>query len=196
MVTHWGFSEELGTVMYGDNRDEVFLGYSIGRQQTVSEATAQKIDAEVCRLVEAGLADGLDIISESPGSTSRNPQCEGRLRANQNLPGAGEETALMSTQFISTASEKRSEMTLKRVKVLTLAIFGTYCSWTPLPLWIGPPCTLAYFVGAPKIAKRFQQRCRPPLRPCAITPGHQTRSAAQTLCTGPAKSPLLCPGGR
>ena len=49
--SRWGFSDELGTVMYGDNnQDEVFLGYSIGRQQTVSEATAQKIDAEVRRL--------------------------------------------------------------------------------------------------------------------------------------------------
>jgi cell division protease FtsH len=31
MVTRWGFSEELGTVTYGENQDEVFLGYSIGR---------------------------------------------------------------------------------------------------------------------------------------------------------------------
>ena len=36
MVTRWGFSEELGTVMYGDNnQDEVFLGYSMGQQQNI-----------------------------------------------------------------------------------------------------------------------------------------------------------------
>jgi cell division protease FtsH len=64
MVTRWGFSDELGTVMYGDNQDEVFLGYSIGRQQSVSEATAQKIDAEVRRLVEAGLADAMRILTD------------------------------------------------------------------------------------------------------------------------------------
>jgi cell division protease FtsH len=64
MVTRWGFSEELGTVMYGDNQQEVFLGYSMGRQQTISEATAQKIDAEVRRLVEAGLAEATKIITE------------------------------------------------------------------------------------------------------------------------------------
>src|ERR1700747_875511 len=64
MATKWGFSPELGTVTYGDNQDEVFLGYSIGRQQTISEATAQKIDAEVRRLVEAGLADATRIITE------------------------------------------------------------------------------------------------------------------------------------
>jgi cell division protease FtsH len=64
MVTKWGFSEELGTVTYGENQDEVFIGYSIGRQQNVSEATQQKIDAEVRRLVEAGLADATRIITE------------------------------------------------------------------------------------------------------------------------------------
>jgi cell division protease FtsH len=64
MVTRWGFSDELGTVMYGDNQDEVFLGYSIGRQQNVSEATAQKIDAEVRRLIEAGLADAMRILTD------------------------------------------------------------------------------------------------------------------------------------
>ena len=64
MVTRWGFSDELGTVMYGDNQDEVFLGYSIGRQQIVSEATAQKIDAEVRRLIEAALAEATRILNE------------------------------------------------------------------------------------------------------------------------------------
>lgn len=54
MVTRWGFSPELGAVSYGENQDEVFLGMSVARQQNVSEATAQKIDAEVRRLVEEG----------------------------------------------------------------------------------------------------------------------------------------------
>jgi cell division protease FtsH len=64
MVTRWGFSNELGTVMYGENQEEVFLGYSMGRQQNISESTSQKIDAEVRRLVEAGLAEARRIITE------------------------------------------------------------------------------------------------------------------------------------
>ncbi|HLH12293.1 MAG TPA: ATP-dependent zinc metalloprotease FtsH [Methylovirgula sp.] len=64
MVTRWGFSDELGTVMYGENQEEVFLGYSMGRQQNISEATSQKIDAEVRRLVESGLAEATRIITE------------------------------------------------------------------------------------------------------------------------------------
>src|SRR5580700_5306872 len=31
MVTRLGFSDKLGTVMYGENQEEVFLGYSMGR---------------------------------------------------------------------------------------------------------------------------------------------------------------------
>ena len=51
MVTRLGFSEKLGTVMYGENQEEVFLGYSMGRQQNISEETAKTIDEEVRRLV-------------------------------------------------------------------------------------------------------------------------------------------------
>jgi cell division protease FtsH len=64
MVTRWGYSEELGTVAYGDNQDEVFLGHSVARTQNVSEETARKIDAEVKRLVEAGLNDARRILTE------------------------------------------------------------------------------------------------------------------------------------
>ncbi len=64
MVTRWGLSEELGTVSYGDNNDEVFLGMQMGRQQAVSEATAQKIDSEVRRLVEDGYKEATRILTE------------------------------------------------------------------------------------------------------------------------------------
>ena len=58
MVTRWGLSDALGTVAYGENQEEVFLGYSVARQQNISEATVQKIDAEIRRLVEAGYHRG------------------------------------------------------------------------------------------------------------------------------------------
>jgi cell division protease FtsH len=64
MVTRWGFSDELGTVAYGENQEEVFLGYSMGRQQNISEATSQKIDSEVRRLVEGGLFEARRILTE------------------------------------------------------------------------------------------------------------------------------------
>jgi cell division protease FtsH len=64
MVTRWGLSDELGTVSYGENQEEVFLGHSVSRQQNVSEQTAQKIDAEIRRYVETGLADARRILAE------------------------------------------------------------------------------------------------------------------------------------
>ncbi|HLN09042.1 MAG TPA: ATP-dependent zinc metalloprotease FtsH [Xanthobacteraceae bacterium] len=64
MVTRWGLSNELGTVAYGENQEEVFLGYSVSRQQNISEATVQKIDAEIKRLVAAGYAEAEHILNE------------------------------------------------------------------------------------------------------------------------------------
>jgi cell division protease FtsH len=63
MVTRWGLSDELGTVSYGENQEEVFLGHSVSRQQNVSEQTAQKIDSEIRRLVEEGLQEARGILS-------------------------------------------------------------------------------------------------------------------------------------
>ena len=51
MVTQLGYSDKLGTVAYADPQQEQFLGYSLGRQVTLSEATQQTIDSEVRRLV-------------------------------------------------------------------------------------------------------------------------------------------------
>ena len=64
MVTRWGLSDELGTVAYGENQDEVFLGYQVSRQQNVSEETSRKIDTEIRRLVEAGYAEAQHILTE------------------------------------------------------------------------------------------------------------------------------------
>jgi cell division protease FtsH len=64
MVTRWGLSQELGTVAYGENQDEVFLGYQVSRQQNISEETSRKIDAEIRRLVEAGYAEANKILTE------------------------------------------------------------------------------------------------------------------------------------
>src|SRR5262249_18362217 len=64
MVTRWGMSHELGTVAYGENQEEVFLGYSVARQQNISEATVQKIDGEIKRLVEAGYEEAKRILIE------------------------------------------------------------------------------------------------------------------------------------
>src|SRR5437870_12120425 len=64
MVTRWGLSQTLGTVAYGKNQDEVFLGYQVSRQQNVSEETSRKIDGEIRRLVEAGYAEAQHVLED------------------------------------------------------------------------------------------------------------------------------------
>jgi cell division protease FtsH len=64
MVTRWGLSDELGTVSYGENQDEVFLGMSVSRTQNASEATVQKIDTEIRRFVEEGYNQATKILTE------------------------------------------------------------------------------------------------------------------------------------
>jgi len=67
MVMEYGMSEKLGWLRYRDNQDEVFLGHSVARSQTVSEETARLIDSEIRRLIEEAeltartvLTDNLD----------------------------------------------------------------------------------------------------------------------------------------
>jgi len=52
MVTQWGMSDALGTMVYGENEGEVFLGRSITTHKNVSEATLQKVDQEIRRIID------------------------------------------------------------------------------------------------------------------------------------------------
>ncbi|WP_374599640.1 ATP-dependent zinc metalloprotease FtsH [Brevundimonas sp.] len=64
MVTQWGFSDVLGTVAYGENEQEVFLGHSVARSQNISEETARIIDAEVKKLVTSGWDEARRILKK------------------------------------------------------------------------------------------------------------------------------------
>ncbi len=64
MVTKYGMSSELGTIAYGENEEEVFLGRSVTKQQNMSEDTAKKIDAEVKKIVDKGYERARKILTE------------------------------------------------------------------------------------------------------------------------------------
>ena len=64
MVTKYGMSTELGTIAYGENEEEVFLGRSVTRQQNMSEETAKKIDEEVKKIVDKGYERARNILNE------------------------------------------------------------------------------------------------------------------------------------
>jgi len=52
MVTRYGMSDSLGPMVYAENEGEVFLGRSITKTTNVSEATMQKVDAEIRRIID------------------------------------------------------------------------------------------------------------------------------------------------
>ncbi len=54
MVTQYGMSEKLGPLTYAENEQEIFLGHSVTQTKSISEATAETIDAEIRRIVEEG----------------------------------------------------------------------------------------------------------------------------------------------
>ncbi|MEN5144931.1 ATP-dependent zinc metalloprotease FtsH [Brevundimonas diminuta] len=74
MVTRWGFSEKLGTVAYGENQEEVFLGHSVSRSQNVSEETARIIDEEVRRIVTEGWEEARRILTDKAGDHEKLSQ--------------------------------------------------------------------------------------------------------------------------
>lgn len=65
MVTKYGFSSKLGTVVYGSDNDEVFLGKDYGHTRNYSEAVAAQIDEEVKSIIEKAYSDCKAIIQEN-----------------------------------------------------------------------------------------------------------------------------------
>jgi len=52
MVTKYGMSEKLGTIAYGNESDEIFIGRSMAQARTYSEEVAGQIDQEVKSIVD------------------------------------------------------------------------------------------------------------------------------------------------
>ncbi|NBU12485.1 MAG: cell division protein FtsH, partial [Betaproteobacteria bacterium] len=65
MVTEWGMSDALGPMVYAENEQEVFLGRSVTSTKNVSEATQQKVDAEVRRIIDEQYALARRLLDEN-----------------------------------------------------------------------------------------------------------------------------------
>ncbi|MCD7891290.1 MAG: ATP-dependent zinc metalloprotease FtsH [Ruminococcus sp.] len=63
MVTKYGFSKKLGTVVYGSDNDEVFLGKDYGHTKNYSESVAAQIDDEVKSIIEKAYSDCAEILN-------------------------------------------------------------------------------------------------------------------------------------
>jgi cell division protease FtsH len=64
MVRNWGMSEELGPLSYAKGEEQVFLGRDIAQHRDFSEATAQRIDNEVSRLIKTAYQQAKTILQE------------------------------------------------------------------------------------------------------------------------------------
>ncbi len=64
MVTQWGMSDEIGPILVGDEREEVFLGHSLGSDNKKSDTLASQVDAEIKKIVMEGYATAQKILKK------------------------------------------------------------------------------------------------------------------------------------
>ena len=79
MVTRWGLSEQLGTVAYGENQDEVFLGYRLPANRTSRRRRAIRSMGRSDVWSRPGLLRRSDILSASAPTWSCSPRAS-RIR--------------------------------------------------------------------------------------------------------------------
>jgi len=64
MVMQYGMSDKLGFLTYGDNEEEVFLGRSVARTQSMSEETQKQVDSEVKVIIDKSYKNAEKIIQD------------------------------------------------------------------------------------------------------------------------------------
>jgi cell division protease FtsH len=67
MVTKWGFSPVMGPLSYDEEEGEVFLGRSVTQHKSISDDTAERIDAEVRAIIERNYERARELIEENRG---------------------------------------------------------------------------------------------------------------------------------
>jgi cell division protease FtsH len=65
MVCEWGMAENLGPVTYGQEEEPIFLGKEIARHKDYSEETAQSIDREIKRILDAARSSAENILADN-----------------------------------------------------------------------------------------------------------------------------------
>jgi cell division protease FtsH len=65
MVTEWGMTDALGTMVYGENEGEVFLGRQVTTHQNMSEDTMKAVDKEVRAIIDQQYALARRLLEEN-----------------------------------------------------------------------------------------------------------------------------------
>jgi cell division protease FtsH len=65
MIRSWGMSDDLGPLSYAKGEEQVFLGREITQHRDYSEATAQKIDEEINKLIKNSYGCAKTVLNEN-----------------------------------------------------------------------------------------------------------------------------------
>ncbi|MEJ2547840.1 MAG: ATP-dependent zinc metalloprotease FtsH [Gemmatimonadota bacterium] len=65
MVTQFGMSDAIGPMAVGDQEHEIFLGRELSQRRDVSDQTAQLVDSEVKRILDAAYASAERVLTEN-----------------------------------------------------------------------------------------------------------------------------------
>jgi cell division protease FtsH len=65
MIRSWGMSDNLGPLSYAKGEEQVFLGREIAQHRDYSEATAQKIDEEINKLIKDSYGRAKKVLKEN-----------------------------------------------------------------------------------------------------------------------------------
>ncbi len=119
MIRSWGMSDDLGPLSYAKAEEQVFLGREIAQHRDYSEATAQKIDEEINKLIknsygraQAVLKENLDILHKLAESLLEKETVMGKeldelihsLRPGIKLPSETPEDIETSAESTETAA--------------------------------------------------------------------------------------------
>ena len=65
MVKHWGMSDKLGPLAYGEDEGEVFLGKQVTKHKHISEGTFKVIDDEIRAIIDTNYAIASKILEDN-----------------------------------------------------------------------------------------------------------------------------------
>jgi cell division protease FtsH len=107
MVTQWGMSDKVGTVMMGHKEELVFLGRDLGEQRNYSEEVAALIDEEIKSLVSDAYKKAGRILKEQRAKMDVVVEL---LKVEETLDGAKLDRILASAASRSARSAGRDQL--------------------------------------------------------------------------------------
>jgi len=111
MVCEWGMSEKMGPLTFGKKQEEIFLGREIAQHRDYSEKTAQAIDEEVRKIIEAAAETSEKILKENVDKLHKLAET---LLEKETIDGAEVDEILVQVDKERKKKSRRSTKSQKR----------------------------------------------------------------------------------